>query len=172
MSNSKVLMLAAVVIVLFSLSLTPADGLRVTGRRQSRIGDDTDFERYAVRANRVGGSRERSQRRLQACPAGSTACGSLCTDIKTDPGNCGKCGAFCASTQTCCSGTCADLTTDLANCGACGSRCPGTCAASTCNYGGVVKAIKGVKKMAEENTGSSVDFLPTYNFPRFHLGNI
>ena len=76
--------------------------------------------------------------------AGQTLCDSRCTDLETDPGNCGACGTICAGLATCisgtccpqgqtvCSGTCTDLSSDLANCGACGTACSG---GTGCNAG-------------------------------------
>src|SRR5512136_774793 len=35
------------------------------------------------------------------CPSDRRACGVHCTDILTDPGNCGTCGNNCSSSQVC-----------------------------------------------------------------------
>nr|HEX4313444.1 hypothetical protein [Kofleriaceae bacterium] len=86
-------------------------------------------------------------------------CGNdVCTDLQSDPVNCGTCGSACASDQTCSAGACeqvgsgsgsgsdvcdapdtscgpdacVDLDTDAANCGACGSACATT---ATCMTG-------------------------------------
>ena len=40
------------------------------------------------------------------CVAGSTRCGSVCTDLDIDGAHCGKCGRACLSDETCRSGAC------------------------------------------------------------------
>lgn len=83
------------------------------------------------------------------CPSDRRACGATCTDIMTDPGNCGSCGNFCRPQETCvqghCMGTCTDgqvncfdgchdLLYDSENCGLCGNACQGglVCNKSIC----------------------------------------
>ena len=83
---------------------------------------------------------------LEQCNAGACSCdgallycGSLCTDLNSDPANCGDCGIACptgfacnAGTCACdlpsivCGGACANLDTDTANCGDCGIACAAT----------------------------------------------
>jgi hypothetical protein len=99
------------------------------------------------------------------CPAGSTACGNLCVDTKTDPFHCGSCMNVCPSGvscvdgyclvgeggappgcppgQTSCPDGCFDLQTDSSHCGSCnvacaqGSTCVGGgCAAEMCVHCG------------------------------------
>jgi hypothetical protein len=68
----------------------------------------------------------------------TTKCDGGCTDLKTDPQNCGKCGKTCAMGAQCvqgscqcamgqsiCGNGCVDLKSDLANCGKCGTVCGG-----------------------------------------------
>src|SRR5580692_4092060 len=72
-----------------------------------------------------------------------STCGSLCTDLETDPDNCGTCGSACGDEQTCnagkctggmpgsactapevsCGDVCVNLSSSPGNCGACGSAC-------------------------------------------------
>ena len=55
-----------------------------------------------------------------------------CTDLQSDPANCGDCGVTCLG-QTCCSGHCTDVSTDLNNCGKCGDACgSGQCCSGQC----------------------------------------
>jgi hypothetical protein len=42
---------------------------------------------------------------VDACCEGTT-CGSICTDLSTDPLNCGACGDACMGTETCTAGVC------------------------------------------------------------------
>lgn len=69
------------------------------------------------------------------CPAGQNRCGGTCTNLRTDPNNCGKCGqrctggtvcksgACCPPSMTNCGGLCADLFNDNKHCGKCGQGC-------------------------------------------------
>lgn len=96
------------------------------------------------------------------CPAPRTQCGPYCTDMGTDPFNCGRCGGRCPTGQVCASGRCATgesgsrpdavpaapctaprvacgaycvtLANDPLNCGQCGTHCPTgrVCTAGRC----------------------------------------
>lgn len=81
------------------------------------------------------------------CP---TACDGVCSDLTTDPSNCGACGAPCNAGEECnagkcrpactlgqtrCGDACVDLTNDPSHCGTCTTVCPVTtplCSASAC----------------------------------------
>jgi hypothetical protein len=75
------------------------------------------------------------------CLGGPTNCGNVCTDLLSDPFNCGACGIVCAGDQFCangscsapvipceapledCGGFCVNTATDPSNCGGCGNAC-------------------------------------------------
>jgi hypothetical protein len=78
-----------------------------------------------------------------------TSCNGVCTNIDSDPNNCGVCGVqcnatgtscqagtcLCSGTQVVCNGACVDESSDKNNCGACGEQCAATgssCQAGTC----------------------------------------
>jgi len=84
-----------------------------------------------------------------AAECAATRCGASCSDLMTDPANCGGCGHTCVGTQICaaglcqpscsagrvaCSATCVDTQIDAANCGSCGRVCAvgDTCASGLC----------------------------------------
>ena len=84
------------------------------------------------------------------CGEGMPSCGGVCTDLLTDPLNCGACGVVCADSAcaggecgappgpcapgfTDCGGSCVDLLTSNGNCGTCGTICE---LGETCGGGG------------------------------------
>jgi hypothetical protein len=93
------------------------------------------------------------------CGPGTALCGTTCTVLAFDPGNCGACGVKCASGQACsggkcgldcnggterCQDACVDTRNDPANCGGCGKACPlgQVCSAGKCDLfcqGGTTK---------------------------------
>ena len=73
------------------------------------------------------------------CPS-NACCAGVCTDLLSDDGHCGSCGAACPDDATCtggqcaprcrepllfCGGACVDPASDAANCGGCGDACGG-----------------------------------------------
>jgi hypothetical protein len=85
------------------------------------------------------------------CSTGLACCNGICTDVNSDPNNCGACGKVCAaSTPFCiqgvctvnpcalgltyCDPACVDLSSDPFNCGACYKQCPSNevCAGGVC----------------------------------------
>jgi hypothetical protein len=89
------------------------------------------------------------------CPTGQQCCGDVCTDVRTDPENCGTCGVTCApqgdscfagtcscngaaacgAGRGCCEGLgCVDIEGNVEHCGACFNACPAgvECLSGTC----------------------------------------
>jgi hypothetical protein len=73
-----------------------------------------------------------------ACPAGTIYCGAFCTDLATDPYNCGTCGTTCGPMELCtggactpvcdpgltyCNGFCVDTASNVSHCGGCDLPC-------------------------------------------------
>lgn len=86
------------------------------------------------------------------CPAPTLKCGSTCSDLGSDPANCGACGHACEPSESCldgdcvdeCSGgftacgrSCRDLTSEAAHCGGCDRPCADgfDCAEGACVAG-------------------------------------
>ena len=84
------------------------------------------------------------------CPAGAVCCNGTCTDLNSDPHNCGACGYVCpagiCANGSCggcnfpfiaCNGVCVDPTSDRNNCGGCGVQCGDTeaCISGSCVSG-------------------------------------
>ena len=98
--------------------------------------------------------------------------GGGCTNILTDPQNCGTCGTVCSSNlacvdghceatscvgqpnqspcgtgaaSECCSSVCVDSQSDPSNCGGCGVHCSGTetCQSGLCGFSACTPAIQG-----------------------------
>jgi C1A family cysteine protease len=79
------------------------------------------------------------QKPAGTCYMGMTSCNGVCTDMQTDPLNCGACGDQCSPGEPCTGGSCGiacpqgrtqcrpgeclDLQNDPENCGACGASC-------------------------------------------------
>ncbi|MBI5500959.1 MAG: hypothetical protein HY907_12005 [Deltaproteobacteria bacterium] len=74
--------------------------------------------------------------RNSSCDGGQQWCGTACSDVATDGGNCGWCGNACGTGKACvggwcrcpggqaeCGGSCIDVQTDRGNCGGCGTAC-------------------------------------------------
>jgi hypothetical protein len=94
------------------------------------------------------------------CAAGQTVCKSGCSDLSTDPKNCGVCEKNCQLNEYCskglcvtacgqgetkCGQSCVNLGTDRANCGVCGTVCAGAeeCAGGICKCTGANRVCDG-----------------------------
>ncbi len=86
------------------------------------------------------------------CGTGQSCCSGICTNLQTDPSNCGSCSNACNSGVSCVDGSCScpednpnvcptdsttictNLQTDPSNCGICGTKCGSdqTCAGGNC----------------------------------------
>jgi hypothetical protein len=101
------------------------------------------------------------------CPQGQVNCGAGCTNLDSDPLNCGACGAPCPGGESCdgtghcgsgCGagytfcpqtgggGVCVDLDSDPVNCGGCGQGCTGaaSCVDGRCQCTGGLLFCAGV----------------------------
>ena len=58
-----------------------------------------------------------------SCGAGEQRCSGSCTQVGSDPANCGGCGKACAKGSACCGGTCTPTDSNPSDCGACGKTC-------------------------------------------------
>jgi hypothetical protein len=56
------------------------------------------------------------------CPSPKVCCKNVCTDLGSDPANCGQCRHTCYP-LSCCSGTCTETINSNTNCGSCGNVC-------------------------------------------------
>jgi hypothetical protein len=81
------------------------------------------------------------------CATGTACCNGVCTNLSSDPHNCGACGHVCAAaTPVCnqgvcggctyCNGVCTNISFDTLNCGGCGIVCADF---ETCNGGHCVR---------------------------------
>jgi hypothetical protein len=85
------------------------------------------------------------------CASGTVCCNGTCTNVNSDPANCGACGSACTAGTSCvngtcstsdgcfggqvrCDGVCREIGGDPSNCGGCGVQCgPGqNCAGGLC----------------------------------------
>jgi Stigma-specific protein, Stig1 len=85
-----------------------------------------------------------------SCASSQEACDGLCTNLRSDPENCGTCGTTCGASESCvrgscvrvgcstgqveCDGSCTSLQTDPLHCGNCGTACDAgeLCASGAC----------------------------------------
>ncbi|MBS2015617.1 MAG: hypothetical protein JST00_22205 [Deltaproteobacteria bacterium] len=125
-----------VTIACAAFSLVPACGLTVTGLAEAEEGG-TSLD-GAAPSDATAAEDGEAGPQSQECSGERTTCPSGCTDLKTDPQNCGACGKACAVGENCNAGTCAVLClgdttacanvcvntkTDPAHCGGCGNEC-------------------------------------------------
>ena len=91
------------------------------------------------RKPKVAPDKPSDQRQVRGCTY-KTECDGHCTNLRSDPANCGECGNACPSSQVCkqgtciprsngctgkanCGGVCTNLQIDRAHCGVCGRAC-------------------------------------------------
>jgi DNA-binding beta-propeller fold protein YncE len=127
----------------------PGDTLRPLDAASPRPeGGSTDATSAPLRDGGVEEDALSSPTDASGCEAGRSFCGGGCTDVKSDPNNCGQCtnacgkGVVCVNSQcvcpvdagqTLCNNTCVPTATDQSNCGACGHNCQGsTCVNGLC----------------------------------------
>jgi len=67
------------------------------------------------------------------CSTGLTACNSTCTNVQSDPSNCGACGTVCAAGQVCNAGQCMGSFPNGAACGSANQCTGGFCVNGTCS---------------------------------------
>jgi hypothetical protein len=82
------------------------------------------------------------------CPAPNTACGRTCTNLQSDPNNCGGCGRTCVNGQKCSAGSCiCPSGTALTNGVCCAAALVGSggicCPAGQVNCGGTCVDLSG-----------------------------
>lgn len=81
------------------------------------------------------------------CRDDQIACGDACTNVATDPANCGACGRACGPGQSCLAGSCfcpwettcdeacVDFASDPGHCGTCDNACAGSLLCTTDDEG-------------------------------------
>lgn len=115
------------------------------------VEDGAPMELVEVDASRIKGS---GGQPVPQCGPALTLCADFggCADLRSDPNNCGSCGASCAPPQTCvskicgcphggavCNGGCVDTNSDPSHCGGCNTPCP----SGLCSQGNCVPACPG-----------------------------
>jgi hypothetical protein len=72
---------------------------------------------------------------FQGCQSTQTVCGDVCTNLDTDPANCGGCGNACTGAQTCSARSCTGGTSSCATCRSSAQGTSGSCASyyTTCS---------------------------------------
>lgn len=71
------------------------------------------------------------------CPAGYTACGEQCFDLRDNIQHCGTCATVCSPGKDCCGGVCVNRQDSDNNCGVCGHVCVGNPDAEHPPHGGI-----------------------------------
>jgi hypothetical protein len=102
------------------------------------------------------------------CQTGQMVCKSGCSDVTTDPANCGQCEMACKPSEYCskgvcvtgcgqgetkCGQSCVNLASDRANCGVCGKACSGAedCVTGVCKCTGANKVCDGTCQSLTNN---------------------
>jgi glycosyl hydrolase family 12 len=121
------------------------------GSSSGSAGSDSSVDTGALGKDAASATDGMARSSDGGCAAGTTLCAGACSNLASDPANCGACGKICltglvcqnslcgcrAGQTSCAAGNCVDTTSDGKNCGACGTSCASgmVCSQSKCATG-------------------------------------